>query len=159
MLLSGCNYTNFFAQALTAAAGCPSSSESLFRQNAALCGKTDFISDNTGTKTLASSASRSLRTIFGFMIFPDGQRLTTAATSSGLTCSRKLSITSESFPMRLKINPTGRFSAFLEQSAAKTLRVIASNGREAIISAHASSISGLFRTSQRALRNSVLFAK
>ena len=93
------------------------------------------------------------------MIFPDGQRLNIAAKSSGLTCSKKLSITSESLPIRLMINPTGIFWAFPEQSAAKTFLVIASNGREAIISAQDESISGLLRSSERALRNSVLLAR
>ena len=93
------------------------------------------------------------------MILPDGQRLRTAAKSSGLTCSKKLSITSESLPMRLMIRPTGRFLAFPAESAAKTLRVVGSNGREAMISVQDESISGLLRRSQRALRNSVLFAR
>ena len=61
--------------------------------------------------------------------------------------------------MRLMIKLTGILCAFPEQSAAKTLRVIASNGREAIISAHASSISGLLRSPERDLRNSVLLAR
>ena len=57
------------------------------------------------------------------------------------------------------MSPAGRFPAFFAESRANSLRVIASNGKEAMISAQVSSISGFLRKSESALRNSVLLAK
>ena len=117
------------------------------------------MSDRTGTNTLASLDTRSLRATLTFMFFPVGHRRNTAGKSSGLICSKKLSITSGSLRMRLSISTGGIFQALSAASIAICFLVMSSNGRDAIISAHASSISGLLKYSDIAFRNSVLLAK